>query len=384
VNVPTISEVDAIGAMGDPVLRNLRISQCYHELSAAVAERVSPGANWCTFATWASRQAGQTIRGEDFARLASDILGSREIAELVTGVAHLVAREVGRSTSVEAVAASIRRIINPEAALRRAADAVAVGNRKVFIEIGREFARWRATAAATGAPDAAATASFCDGFRPGEPPDGQRLLRDAFMAYGDACRAPDDRARAALLLFGNLLVGKHEQIRLQPEIQASLDASLDADAIRSQLLALVLPREWLAARTRIQRITGRALPADVAINGLVAAVRQRVRLVLTDLMMTLHTPGAVLRLGSDVPGEFPPELRTIDHPGLTALLATIDPTPDTTAHSGATDWAHFGERIHYIADLFRCWHARPELFTPPYSAAQIAAMREGRRPDGDL
>ena len=39
VNVPTISEVDAIGAMGDPVLRNLRITQCYHELSAAIAER---------------------------------------------------------------------------------------------------------------------------------------------------------------------------------------------------------------------------------------------------------------------------------------------------------------------------------------------------------
>jgi len=100
--------------------------------------------------------------------------------------------------------------------------------------------------------------------------------------------------------------------------------------------------------------------------------------------MTLHMPGAVLRLGSDVPGEFPPELRTIEHPGLTALLATIDPTPDTTSRSGATDWADFGERIHYIADLFRCWHARPELFTAPYTEAQVAAMREGRRPDGDL
>ena len=53
--------------MAEPVVRNLRITQCYHALSAAVAERISPGANWCTFATWASRQAGQTIRGEDFA-----------------------------------------------------------------------------------------------------------------------------------------------------------------------------------------------------------------------------------------------------------------------------------------------------------------------------
>ena len=328
--MPGLEEVDAIGSIADPVLRNLRITQSYHELSAAVAERVSPGANWCTFATWASRQAGQTIRGEDFARLASDILGSREIAELVMGVAHLIAREVGRSANVEAVAASIRRIINPDAALRRAADAVAAGNRKVFIEIGREFARWRATAAATGVPDAAGTTAFCNTLRPGEPPDGQRLLGEAFVAYGEACRAPNERERAALLLFGNLLIGKHEQIRLQPEIQASLDASLDADAIRAQLLALVLPPEWLRVRTRIQRVTGRPLPADVAISALVAKVRERVRLVLTDLLMTLHMPGAVLHLGADVPGEFPPELRTIAHPGLLTLLASIDPTPNAT------------------------------------------------------
>jgi hypothetical protein len=383
VNVPTVTEVDAIGAIRDPVVRNLRITQCYHELSAAVAERVSPGANWCTFATWASRQAGQTIRGEDFVRVADDILGSPEISALIAGVVRVAAREMGGTAHV-ALPMAIRRIIDPEAALRRAADAVAVGNRKVFVEIGREFARWRATAAATGAPDGPATAAFCEGLRPGEPPDGQQRLREAFAAYGEACRAPNDHARAALLLLGNLLVGMHEQTRLQPEIRASLDASLDADAIRTQILTLLLPAEWLRARTRIARLTGRPLPADVAIGALVAAVQRRVRLVLTDLLMTLRMPGTVLRLGSDVPGEFPPELRQLDHPGLRALLAKIDPTPDATIRSGATDWADFAERMHYIADLFRCWHARAELFTPPYTETQIAAIREGRRPAGEL
>ena len=72
---PTVTEVDDIAAIGDPVVRNLRITQCYHELSHAIAARVSPGANWCTFATWASRQAGQTIRGEDVTQAATDILG---------------------------------------------------------------------------------------------------------------------------------------------------------------------------------------------------------------------------------------------------------------------------------------------------------------------
>ena len=382
MSAPTVADVDAIAGLADPVVRNLRITQCYHELSTAVAERVTPGANWCTFATWASRQAGQTIRGEDFARLADDIFGSHEIAALVEALVQLVLREsrVDRSTIISA----IRRAIDPEAALRRASEAVSVGNRKVFMEIGREFARWRGTAAATSAPDAAATYAFCAGLRPGEPPDGQRLLRDAFAAYGDACHAPNEHARASLLLLGNLLVGFHEQTRLQPEIQASLDASLDPDAIRAQLLPIVLPGWWLRQRALLARLTGRPMPADLAIDALVAAVRRRLRLVLTDLMMTLHMPGTVLRLGTDVPGEFPPELRQLDHTELRALLAKIDPTPDSTARSGATDWADLGERMHYIADLFRCWHARRELHSAPFTDAQVALIRQGRRPPGDL
>jgi hypothetical protein len=252
------------------------------------------------------------------------------------------------------------------------------------VEIGREFARWRGTAAASGPPDDAATAAFCNTLRAGEPPDGQRLLREAFTAYGAACRAPNDRERAALLVLGNLLVGFHEQTRLQPEIQASLDAALDPEAVRAALLPLVMPGVWLRMRARIARLTGRPMPADVAINALVAAVQRHMRLVITDFLMTLRMPGVVVHLGRDVRGEFPPELREIEYQPLRALLATIDPTPNATTGSGATDWANLRERMHFIADLFRCWHAKPELFSAPYTAAQVAAMREERRPDGDL
>ena len=383
MNVPTVGEVDAIAAMRDPVIRNLRITQCYHELSAAIAERVAPGANWCTFATWASRQAGQTIRGEDFERAANDIIGSPEIAGLVTGAARMAARDVGRGAS-DTLVAAIRRVIDPEAALRRAADAVAVGNRKVFAEIGREFARWLDTAAAAGAPEPAATKAFCDVFRSGEPPEGQRLLGDAFASYGDACRAPDARARASLLFYGNLLVGLHEQTRLQPDIKASLDAGLDADALKAELLALLFPGVWLRARARMARLTGRPMPADVAIDALVNAVRRRIRLAITELLMTLRLPGETVQLSRDVRGQYPPELRQPEHAELRTLLARVDPTPDATAHSGATDWADLDERMHFITELFRCSHDRADLFTPPYDAAQVTAIRDGRRPAGAL
>src|SRR5512133_605623 len=66
--IPTSAEVDRIATLGDVVIRNLQITQCYHELSLALTRRIGPHANWCTFATWASKQAGQTIRKEDLAR----------------------------------------------------------------------------------------------------------------------------------------------------------------------------------------------------------------------------------------------------------------------------------------------------------------------------
>jgi hypothetical protein len=40
--------------------------------------------------------------------------------------------------------------------------------------------------------------------------------------------------------------------------------------------------------------------------------------------------------------------------------------------------------MHFITDLFRSSHSRADLFTPPYDAAQVAAMRAGRRPSGTL
>jgi len=64
----TPDDVDRIAAVADPVIRNLRITQAYHELSAAMAARLGPLANWCTYATWASKQAGRTIRKEDLGR----------------------------------------------------------------------------------------------------------------------------------------------------------------------------------------------------------------------------------------------------------------------------------------------------------------------------
>ena len=70
MSAPSVDEVRRIAAIANPVVRNLEITHCYSRLAAAFAARGGEGANWCTYATWASRQAGRTIRGEDTARAA--------------------------------------------------------------------------------------------------------------------------------------------------------------------------------------------------------------------------------------------------------------------------------------------------------------------------
>jgi len=341
-----------------------------------------PGANWCTFATWASKQAGQTIRGEDIADSIDDALNGSGVPASIEQVARLAARATPGPT-VESLIGAVRRALGIEATLRRAAIAVAAGNLKVFVEIGREFARWLSIGSDGRPPDADATAAFCATLRPGQPPDGQQLLRDAFIAYAAACSATDPDTRAERLLLANVLVGLHEQTRLQPEIMAALDAAIDDEA-RPRLLRLVFPGFWVRARARLARLSGRPLPLDVALDTLLDSVRRTLRIVLTDTLMTLHVPGAVLHLGRDVRGSFPPELVELDHPALRAVMARVDPTPDSTDQSGAKDWGDLPDRMHFIADLFRCWHARSELFESPYTAAQVVAIRAGQRPAGRL
>ena len=68
--LPSVETVDQIRAIDQAPLRNLHITQAYHALASALAARTGGGTNWCVFATWASRQAGQTrpyLRGSPLA-----------------------------------------------------------------------------------------------------------------------------------------------------------------------------------------------------------------------------------------------------------------------------------------------------------------------------
>src|SRR3954452_16609984 len=192
------AEVRRIAAIGSPVLRNLEITRAYSLLAAEVAARSGQGANWCTFATWASRQAGATIRGEDAIDFLSErLIRDRELFHPLQSFGRWLLRR-GLLDPTSKLSRSMGRLHTPFAAVELASDAVARGNRKVFEEIGYEFARWLED-----------EPGFLDSLRPGDPPDGQRLLRAAFTHYSAASPGPQQ------LFFANLLIGLHEQTRLQ-------------------------------------------------------------------------------------------------------------------------------------------------------------------------
>ena len=180
---PTVPEVTRIAAIGNPVIRNLEITECYSRLAASVAGRGERCSNWCTFATWASRQAGQTIRGED---LLDDL--QRELGrdgELLHPVASLWRALVRRGVFQPdtRLGRMIAELHTPFDAFELASDAVARGNLKVFAEIGLEFARYLQECGPDLRPDSAEFQRFLEGLRPGPPPGGQQYLRQAFTRY---------------------------------------------------------------------------------------------------------------------------------------------------------------------------------------------------------
>lgn len=385
--IPTPYDIERIAALTDPVIRNLQITQSYHELALVMTARTGMNANWCTFATWASKQAGQTIRREDFARTLEELLRRSPTAQAVETIT-VSAQAAGSPQSEGEIRESIAEVLNPLAAFIRAADAVARGNKKVYEEIGREFARFYTECGKDTTYNADSIQHFIEQLKPGEPPDGQEYLRCAFQHIYQAFFEQDAKTRAELMLLANVEIGLHEQIRLQPEIAEAMAAAfVDRRQFRVRLIKALFPNRGLLMRMRLflLRIFDRPSALEAEMDGLLAEARRRAQLLITEYLMTIGFPnGVVLHLGTDVPETFPESLQHIALPDLIALLARIDPTPDSPRETGAVDWSNLDDRLHYIVDMFRCYHERADLFDPPFSDEQVSDFRAGRMPKGRL
>jgi hypothetical protein len=378
-DVPTVEEVARIAAIADPALRNLEITYGYWRLSSAVAQRTGEWANWCTFGIWASRQAGATIRGEDLMDRFRRRLGRRaELLHPIRSIWRVLLRR-GIFRPETRLGAAVRRIHTPFDAFERTSEAVARGNLRVFSEIGGQFARWLAVVGPEDPVDGPAFAGFLDALPPGDPPDGADYLRRAFTRLQQQRVEPDPVRRAELIALANVEIGVHEQTRVQPEIQAALDAPLTTMRdLKGRVLDVLVPGGGVW-RTLI----GRG-PVGAAIGAIVHAVRRHAerlsREVITESLMVLTLPdGTILSLGRRLGLPIPAALESPSEAELRELRARF-----ADRASGVEDWARLEQRMHFILHLFCALHARPDLFSLPFTELQIAHVRAGRIPDGSF
>jgi hypothetical protein len=386
-NVPTVDEIERISQLEIATLRNLQITQCYWELSKAFASRTGTNANWCTFATWASKQAGVTIRGEDLQRTLEQALENEPaIKEILSEISNYI-RSLGYSKSQEAIHKSIiAKLV--QGAVARASDAVARGNKKVFEEIGREFARFIATCLLDKEYNEASIQNYCKQLRGGDPPDGQDYLKRAFNCYYQSFFEPDSKKQQELQFLANIEIGYHEQTRLQPEIAESLNAAfVDPEHVKGFVSNILLTGIGTLGKViyAIAVLRGTKSLLNRAIDKLVIEVQRNLRTFISAELMTLTIPpDTCLRLGKDIGASFPADLQQLTNPDLLAFLTRVDPTSNSLEYTSATDWSMLTERLHYIADLFRCYHGSKDLFGEAFSAEQLIALKTGKIPAGKL
>jgi len=401
--VPTPEDVRAIVALDDdPTLRNLRITQGYHDLSEGMRARTGGrDISWTTLGTWASKTAGKFIRSEEvpaaFRALLSAAGPLAEVEEKL-GVCGLVGLAGDIVSDVSTY--------------------IMVGNRVVFAELGGCFADVLQTLGDDEAFDQARLDGLLERYAKGDPqPDvtrwdgktligeqrgGQSMLRDMATALYRAMHEPDPKTRAELLLLANAYGGIHEQTRLQTYIAGSLNAPFE---------------EVLIGHVHDQLDDGakRSL-ATTLIRPIANLLEKAWNDFATLTMMELYLPDGTIHLSRPLPPDpggplVPKDLEEIVDPTLRTVLSRyealdldieerfIDRLEDRFAaliglghrpsHAqavavGAVDWVSLPQRMRYILTLFRMRAQDRHLIAQPFTDAQRVKMDEGVVPEGPL
>lgn len=367
-----LTEIDRIARIDNAPLRNVLITQAYCELSSALAKVMGTGnANWSSFATWASKTAGRSIRGEDVPPELVAVL--RDKAQLERRLAALRSRLPGLLGLRVTLDAS--QVIN--AIVAEVSKQVADGNLKVFVELAPLFARFHYAFADPKWRTPQELDAFLARLNAGSAASGgQDSLKLAFTSYFTAASATSSKERAELVLYGNLLIGLHEQTRLQPNIKAAIDAPFSAEVYRR-----------LSAGT-IWAIPGLHTLFTRQLALVFQGIHEPWERAVTRHMMRLALPhGSSVPLGEDLSTQgrpFPRDLDPLNHPPLVDLVRTYDPHLDSLRGSGARNWTELGNRMAFIADLFRSRQCDASMFEPPFTPPQLVVMRGGKMPAGPL
>jgi hypothetical protein len=383
--MPLPTDLDKISRLQEPVLRNLYITQRYHDLSVALGETIGgPNVNWSTFATWASKTAGQSIRDEEAPPFVRDLVGDAEDDVMhrlgrIESIVHVLVPTTGFHASF--LLAPIRET------LKTVSSSISDGNLKVFAELAPLFARFVEKMKGAAPPTAQQLADFLEPLDPRPTADGgQDMLRRAFTNYYQAVLEQDPIEIARIVLLGNCQIGLHEQTRLQPQIQEAMDAPID-----------VILRKHLhdslgtgAGRGILQTLVD---AVEKPLADLTDTVQDLWERIATRFLMNLALPGgAQLPLGRNIPKDaaaqdfLPAPLQNVTAPGdLVTLIKQYDRARGATdVGSASVDWRLLEDRMNFIVNLFRSRQQDPPLLGQPFSDAQRALIERDRVPGPEL
>lgn len=342
------------------VVRNLQVTLGYYRLAQGMKRLIgSRNVSWVGFATYASKTAGQAIRHE--------LMPKRMKSAMIRAAGYddtfFFLREALMDSNPDPSEENTGRIAE---ALKRVSLIVSEGNVIVYAELAQPFlALIREFSDAWDRDDPHFEHFLAENLRTGAVDDGgQDLLLEAFTAYYRARFETNRKSKAECVFHGNMLVGLHEQTRLQPFIE---------DALLTPLSMLGSDRAGESAGAKTER-------------------SRSIQLVMkwgTRMLMSLTLPNRELRLGQDVIAptgvvSFPQDLMSLDDHRVKELVLDFDTGLNTLSGSAADNWASLDDRMSFIVDLFRSHQQYKRLFEPPFLDEQIPAIEAGYMPAGPL
>jgi CRP-like cAMP-binding protein len=372
----TVEECLDVTRTPNLVLRNLKITQMYHRLSLELTTMLGHAdANWCTFACNASKTAGYSIRREELPM--AELLGLMRRS-----------RTFGRPlNALHRAAVRSRMTARFDQVLVAVTDTISAGNLKVFAELAPIFARMIQTFHGDLEYDANKRDRFLSTLRPGSTAaGGQDTLAEALGHYYDAMFEQRPKRKTELILLGNIKVGLHEQMRLQPNIVEALNAPLSVG-----LGGVLFPRFVLRGVQVMPSFLAVPMQRNLSWTErlLLAWLTKSWRTLVTRSLMTLRLPYGQLRLGAKVP-ELPNArmyadmLQHIEHPELARLVEHFSAIPEGRGRGHASDWGDLDDRMRFIVHLFRSRQKSLELFDQPFFYEQRLEMEADRVPLGAL
>ncbi len=322
--------------------------------------------NWFAFGTYASKTAGRAIRHESLPRMLKSAL----------------IRSAGYENTylyLDQVLASTNRPTHTDNMVSRMLEQVSLllshGNMLIFGELAWPFVHMVYGFGRELQPNQAQFTQLLDEhFTPGSfDTGGQDWLREAMNAFYQARFAADNKARAELILLGNILLALHEQSRLQPVIEKALAVPFDV------FVEGLIPGTDKEARGLRKKL----------MNGTVGISREIVERSVTRMWMSYTLPHRKMKVGENVVAptgliNFPHELIDIEDVRCRELLNRFDVGMETLSGSAARNWGNLEDRMQFIIAFFRSYQREKRLFLPPFLEHQASAITAGHFPGGKL